>query len=262
MRKNINGTEYEVPKGFVFVGTPMIELIDIGDIALFRDGDQRPVEFVAAMPDDMSEDYPNIIAVKGYEPWSCTNDLRFDTFKESEQDIIGILKCRSGGLLMGSNSQTHYTVMLCDDDGKPKSFIDLNGFEYQDPEDGDIHYHTTVTEANHLRQRIADAMLRQFEDMIVVEVVKEIKVYPVAVEAIAPLEVTPTAHPLQKGSVIELNDGSVVEVLGVRLSDAPTDNYRLAVTYIYGGEKVECWYDREGYTNHVLNLHIRRIHLY
>ena len=57
MRKIVNGIEYEVPKGFVVIATPMIELIDKGDIALFRDGDQRPVEFVAAMPDDMYADY-------------------------------------------------------------------------------------------------------------------------------------------------------------------------------------------------------------
>lgn len=259
MRKIVNGIEYEVPKGFVVIATPMIELIDKGDIALFRDGDQRPVEFVAAMPDDMYADYPNVIAVKGYEPWACTNELMFEVGQETGQDIVGILKSRDSKGLLGSGSQTQYTVMACDTDGKPKAFIDLEGHEYNDPEDECIYYYNVVDEAQHLRHRIAEAKLRDLSDMVVVEVVKEFHVHAVLVE---PLVKEPAVHPLQKGSVIELNDGSIVEVLDTHISTIPTDTYRLAVKYNYGGDVVECWYDRDGYTNHPLNLHIKRIHLY
>lgn len=262
MRKMINGKEYEIPKGFVLVGTPMIELIDKGDIALFRDGDQRPVEFVAALPDDLNEETPNIIAVKGYEPWTCTNDLKFDYHGVSDQDIVGILKSRGSDLLMGSGSETHYTVMSCDSDGKPKAFIDLEGHEYNDPDDECVYYYNVVEEAQHLRQRIADAKLRPFEDMVVVEVVKEFQVYPVAVEATESVPVTPAPCPVQVGSVLELVDGSVVDVLSVSTNTDPNDAYPVGITFKYGGDDLTLWYDRDGYTNHATALHIKRIKLF
>ncbi|MEG1728120.1 MAG: hypothetical protein RR280_01070 [Bacteroidaceae bacterium] len=258
----INNKEYEIPEGFVLLGTPMIENLEVGDIALFRDGDQRPVEFVATLPHDMVGGYANVIGVKGYEPWACTDDLKFEADTESSQDIVGILICREGKELIGSGSTTFYTVMCCYSNGHPCAFITPDGNEYTDADDGDIHYFTVQKEAEHMRNRMVEDGVRDLTALLVVEVVKETRVHAVAVEASHLVPVTPAPCPVQVGSELELVDGSIVEVTEVLHRLPAFDGYALGISFKYGEEEQTFWYDRDGFTNHTTALHIKRIKLF
>ncbi|MEG1729944.1 MAG: hypothetical protein RR280_10445 [Bacteroidaceae bacterium] len=261
MIKVLNGKQVDVPKGYRLILNPNVSQVDAGDVVILRDGDQRPVEFINVIPDDLPPSHPNLIVLKGYEPYTYTDALHWEgDSQEHDSDIVAVLKRNVSTIsVRGSSTETTYTVMRVQN-GIPHAFVNLNGLEFNDPHAPDVWMYTNTIEASRLRERIAETGAYRLEDLIVVEVVKEVNVYPVILESGGEEKTIPV--PVKEGSVVELSDGSVVEILATGLNPDESDTHRLKLEYLFDGERITAWYDKEGYTNHPCGLHLTKIQLF